>query len=93
MSKAHGFDALYGGIIEAFPGGSETVVIPRAKEAERISALLKSRAEGYFHRAEDLRAEKDEASAEAAMGTCRELAYVAKMLEEGKLEELEQAGR
>jgi len=55
--------------------------------------LLKSRAEGYFHRAEDLRAEKDEASAEAAMGTCRELAYVAKMLEEGKLEELEQAGR
>jgi hypothetical protein len=91
MSKE--FDALYGGIIESFGGSSQTVVIPKANEAERIAALLKSRAEGYFGRADVLRGEGDEASAEAAMGTCRELAYVAKMLEEGRLEELEAKGR
>ena len=87
------FDALYGGIIESFGGRSETVVIPKAKEAERISALLRSRAEGYFGRAETLRGEDDDASAEAAMGTCKELAYLAKMLEEGRLEELEAKGK
>jgi hypothetical protein len=82
------FDALYGQILDSFPNEKETV-IPKVNNTTRLSAILKSRAEGYFKRAEALEAEGDVASSVAAMSTCKELAYVAKMLEDGRIAELE----
>ena len=86
------FDALYGGILDSFPQEKATV-IPKVDNTLRVSTILKSRAEGYYKRAENLRGEGDDASAEAAMGTCKELAYIAKMLEDNRIDELESAGK
>ena len=88
---AKGFDALYGGILDTFPEESETV-IPKVNNTGRIADILKSRAEGYFKRSEDLRNE-DIGSSHAALGTCKELAYLAKMLEDGRIDELEAKGK
>jgi hypothetical protein len=90
MSKQ--FDALYGGILDDVLTKDVEPVIPKANEVKRIVAVLKSRAEGYFDRARQFEKQGEQADCEAAMGTCRELAYVAKMLEEGRLEELEAKG-
>ena len=88
---AKGFDALYGGILDSFPKEQDTV-IPAVDNTLRVSAVLKSRAEGYFKRSEDLRNE-DIGSSHAALGTCKELAYLAKMLEDGRIDELEAKGK
>ena len=89
---AKGFDALYGGILDTFPEESETV-IPKVNNTGRIADILKSRAEGYFKRSEDYVRGEDSANSEAALATCKELAYIAKMLEDGRIDELEAKGK
>ena len=85
------FDALYGGILDSFQQEKATV-IPKTDNTFRVSEILKNRAEGYFKRFKELEGD-DQASAHAALGTCKELAYIAKMLESGKIDELEAAGK
>jgi hypothetical protein len=91
MSKT--FDALYGGILDDVLTKDVAPTIPKENELARIVAVLKSRAEGYFNRAQRFNEQGENADYTAAMGTCKELAYVAKMLETGKLIELEAAGK
>ena len=87
------FDALYGGILDDTLAKDVEPVIPKANEVARIVAVLKSRAEGYFNRAAQFEKNGEQADHEASMGICRELAYVARILEEGRLEELEAKGK
>lgn len=90
---AKGFDALYGGIIDDVLSKDMSPTIPKANEGIRIVAVLKSRAEGYFNRAQSFESQGEGADYAAAMATCKELAYIAKMIESGNLEKLEAAGK
>jgi hypothetical protein len=87
------FDALYGSVREDALSKAAVPSIPKGNDIQRIAAVLKSRAEGYFNRAKQFEDAGENADREAAMGTCEELAYVAKMLEGGSLEALEAAGK
>lgn len=87
------FDALYGEISDDPMAGQVEPKIKEGEDPKRIAAILKSRAEGYFNRASQFKKEGQQANQEAAMGTCRELAYLARMIEEQKLAELEAAGK
>ena len=92
MSKQ--WDALYGGMID-LPDPLAVDVEPKIKEGEdpsRIAAILKSRAEAYFVRAEGLEQQGKQANADAARMVCQELAYLAREIGAGNIGALEAKG-
>jgi hypothetical protein len=88
-----GYDALYG---EEILDPLAQDIEPKVKEGEepiRIADLLKSRAEGYFKRAEQFKEQKQTANHQAMMAVVTELTYVAKEIAAGNIAELEAKGR
>lgn len=88
-SKGGGFDALYGEMVDDPLASEVGFEVKQRPDQDQVVRVLKARAQGYFTKAEQFENDGKSALAETYRAVCKELAWLAKCVNDGKLDELE----
>jgi len=93
MAKVDEFDAMYGDPLDDPLATIGTIEVTDRADPDQVSRILKARSKGYYERAKAYREDGKNARAEVFLAICKELAYLAKEIGEGRLDALEEKGK